>query len=81
MLTDHDKDLIANLFRTDWGQALEVWLRDEISLLEEKEKHGLKISTDPLHEDFRWQLGLKMGLKMVLDKPRECFNELKKQGG
>ena len=77
MLLNYEKELLANLFKTEWGQVLEKWLREEISLLEEKETVNLRISSDPLHEDFRWQMGLKVGLKMVLDKPRKCFDEMK----
>ena len=79
MLTGNDKSLIANLFKTEWGQALEKWLREEISLLEMNEGTNLRISNDPLHNDFRWQMGMKLGLKMVLDKPKICFEELMRQ--
>jgi len=78
MPTERDKYLISTLPETEYGQALERWLREEISLLENKEECGLKISNDPLHEDFRVQLGIKIGLKRVLKKPKECINELNK---
>lgn len=81
MLTDHEKALVANLFKTEWGQAFENWLREEISLLEQKEEYAAKICNEPLHEDFRVQMGIKIGLKRALRKPKECFDELNKQGG
>lgn len=81
MLTDQEKSLIANLFKTEWGQALENWLREEISLLEQKEEYSAKICNEPIHEDFRVQMGIKIGFKRVLRKPKECFDELTKQGG
>jgi len=79
MLNDHDKYLIAELFKTDWGQALEKWLREEISLIENKEEFALKICNDPLNEDFRVQIGIKIGLKRVLRKPQECLTELNRE--
>ena len=77
MLTDRDKYLISELPNTDYGQALERWLKEEVSMLETKEEHGLKICDDPLHEDFRVQLGIKFGFNWVLKKPKDCIKELK----
>uniref|UniRef100_A0A6M3J307 Uncharacterized protein n=1 Tax=viral metagenome TaxID=1070528 RepID=A0A6M3J307_9ZZZZ len=48
-----------------------------MDLLENKQEVNAKICDDPLTEDFRTQLGIKIGLKRALRKPTECFNELK----
>jgi len=77
MLDERDKQLIAELSNTEYWQALEKWLREEISLIENKEEYSLKICDDPLSEDFRVLLGIKIGLKRVLRKPKECLKELK----
>lgn len=77
MLDERDNYYISELPKTEYGQALEKWLREEISLIENKEEYGLKICDDPLSEDFRVLLGIKIGLKRVLRKPKECLNELK----
>jgi len=79
MLNDREKYLIATLPNTEYGQALEKLLREEISLIEDKEVYGSKICDDPLHEDFRVQLGIKIGLKMILRKPKECLTELNRE--
>ena len=81
MLNEREKYLIAEVTRLEHWQAFEKWLREEISLLEKKEEFGSKICDDPLNEDFRVQMGIKIGMKMVLRKPKECFNELNKQEG
>ena len=80
MLDERETYLIAEFPKTEWGQALEKWLREEISLLEKKEEFGLKICDDPLSEDFRVQIGIKIGLKRVLRKPNECLTELNREG-
>ena len=77
MLNERENYLIAELPNTEYGQALEKWLREEISLIENKEDCALKICDDPLQEDFRVQLGIKIGLRRVLRKPKECLTELK----
>jgi len=77
LISDHDKYLISELPKTEYGQAFMRWLREEVDLLENKQEVNAKICDDPLTEDFRTQLGIKIGLKRALRKPTECFNELK----
>lgn len=74
-LTERDKELIVILPETEYGQALFKWLRSEIAMQEEKELHGSKICDDPLFEDFRTQLGIKIGLKWVLNLPTKILEE------
>ena len=76
MIDDRDKYFIAELPNTEYGQALIKWVKEEIELLEERETSYLKICDDPLQEDFRVQLGIKTGLKRVLQKPGQCLDEL-----
>ena len=77
MLTDRDKYLISELPNTEYGQALINCIEEEIALLEHREEHSSKICNDPLVEDFRVHLGIKIGFKRVLRKPKECLTELK----
>uniref|UniRef100_A0A6M3IZZ7 Uncharacterized protein n=1 Tax=viral metagenome TaxID=1070528 RepID=A0A6M3IZZ7_9ZZZZ len=77
MIDDRDKYLISELPSTEYGQAFFKWLKEEIALMEEIEQTSLKICDDPLLEDFRMQLGIKIGLRRVLQKPVQCLNELK----
>ena len=80
MLTMQEEILLADLPKTEYGRALFKWLKEEIGMLENKEQHAAKICDDPLIEDFRCQLGIKIGLKRVLDKPQECIKSLNNKG-
>lgn len=79
-MSDQDKYLLSIIRKTEYWQALEKWLLEEISLLEIKEENSAKICDDPLNEDFRVQLGIKIGLKRVLRKPQECFENINTKG-
>jgi hypothetical protein len=76
MITDRQKELIAKSPETEYGQALFAWIRDELEILESSEETGLKICDDPLSHDFRCQLGLKIAYRKVLNKPKQCLEEL-----
>lgn len=80
MLTEQELLLISNMPKTEYGQALEKWIKEDIEQLEEKEGYASKICDDPLIEDFRVQLGIKLGLKRVLEKPRKCIETLNQKG-
>lgn len=69
MITDQQKQLIVMLPETEYGRALFADIRGEIESIETKEEHGGKICDDPLIEDFRVQMGIKIGLKWVLNRP------------
>jgi hypothetical protein len=71
VLSDHEKYLISELPNTEYGQALIRWIKNEVAILEDLEEHGAKICNDPLHDDFRVQLGIKIGFKRVLRLPEE----------
>jgi hypothetical protein len=79
MITNRQKQLIADMPSTEYGQALFAWIREELDILEKKEESGLKISDDPLSQDFRSELGLKIAYRKVLNKPKQCFEELSKE--
>jgi len=76
MLTESDLRLISMLPKTEYGQAQEKWIAAEIATLEGKEESGLKLSDDPISEDFRYLLGMKIAFKRVLRKPQECEQSL-----
>ena len=82
---ERDNFLISMLPETEHGAALFRRLREKITKLEEVEMDGGgKICDDPLIEDFRTQLGIKIGLKRVMREPQECKDELErnhKKGG
>lgn len=80
MLTEQQKHLLIMLPETEYGQALYGWLRQEIKALEDKEETVGKICNDPLIEDFRVQMGIKIGLKRVLNKPQKLIIETQRQG-
>jgi len=62
---------------TEYGRALWVWIEQEIKAQELREPG--KISNDPLLEDFRVQMGIKLGLRKVLEKPQELKQKTIKQ--
>lgn len=70
-MNEHQKRLMMSLPETEYGQALFAWINEEIALQEKKEGTSWKICDDPLIEDFRVQLGIKIGLKRVLLKPQK----------
>lgn len=65
---------------TEYGQALFSWIKEELELIEAKEEHGGKICNDPLIEDFRTQLGIKIGFKRLLRLPKELIEKSNRQG-
>ena len=79
MLTERQKSVIASMPETEYGQALAAWLNEEIRILEEKEESGMKICDDPLIEDFRVQLGMKIAFRRTLKKPKQILEELNKE--
>lgn len=79
MLTAQQEILIASLPETEYGRALFAWLTQEIEVLEKNEECGGKICNDPLIEDFRVQLGMKISLKRVLRKPLELKQSLQQK--
>lgn len=80
MLSERDNFLIASFPKTDYGQAFMSWLEEEIDTLEYQEEFSAKICDDPLIEDFRVKMGIKIGLKRVLRKPQECLENINKNG-
>jgi hypothetical protein len=74
MLTQQQEQLLILLPDTEYGRALTAWLQQEIDLVEAAEPG--KICHDPLLEDFRVQMGIKIGLKRVLQKPRELMQQI-----
>jgi hypothetical protein len=73
VLTAQQEQLIMMLPETEYGRALFAWIQQEIDSLETNEEYGGKICNDPLIEDFRTQMGIKIGLKRVLRKPNELI--------
>lgn len=69
--------LIAMLPKTEYGIAFFEWIQEEIDMLEEKELSGSKICDDPLSEDFRTQLGMKIFAKRVKRKPQDIVDNQK----
>lgn len=78
MLTAQQEQLLIMLPETEYGRALIAWLKEEIEAQEVKEPG--KICNDPLLEDFRVQMGIKIGLKSVLQKPQELKTKYLTQG-
>lgn len=78
-LTEQQKQLIISLPATEHGRALFAWLSQKIEKLDHKAEHAGKICDDPLLEDFRTQMGIKIGLKQVLNKPEKLMKEQQKQ--
>jgi hypothetical protein len=79
MLNNRQKQLIATIPETEYGQALFAWIREEIELLETMEETSLRICDERLIDDFRTQLGLKIAFRKVLNKPKQCLEELSKE--
>lgn len=79
MLTEMQERLIILLPETDVGQAQMIWINEEIEQLESKDILA-KICDDPLIEDFRVQMGIKIGLRMVRDKAQELKSQLQNKG-
>ena len=77
MVTPNEKYLISQLPQTEYGQALNAYLNERISEIESNEGINWKICDDPLNQDFRVQMGVKMGLKEVRDMPGKCTKELR----
>lgn len=71
MLTKQQELLIIALPETEYGRAFFAWIQEEITQLEANEEHGGKICDNPLIEDFRTQLGLKIAYKRILRKAQE----------
>ena len=69
--------LISILPQTEHGMAERAWIQEEIDMLEKKELSGSKICDDPLIEDFRTQLGMKIAFKRVMRKPQEILDNQK----
>lgn len=80
MLTAQQEHLIMMLPETDYGRALFSWIYQELDELEHKEEFGGKICNDPLIEDFRVQMGIKIGLRRVLRKPAELIEKQRLKG-
>lgn len=76
---EHRDFLISTLPETEYGRALFHWIQEELDILETKELSGSKICNDPLIEDFRTQLGMKIALKRVMRKPHKILDN--KKGG
>ena len=70
---------ISLLPKTESGQALLDRLAEMVKEIEKKEEYGSKISNDPLIEDFRVQLGIKIGLKRAMREPHECLQRINKE--
>jgi len=71
---------ISLLPKTESGQAYFSRLAEMIAEIEHKEEYGSKICNDPLIEDFRVQLGIKIGLKRAMREPHECLQRINKGG-
>jgi len=78
ILTEQQEILIINLPETEYGRALFAWINQEIESLEHKIDLSGKICNDPIKDDFRVQMGIKMGLKRVLRKPQELIESKQK---
>lgn len=81
VLTEQEKYLIMMLPETEYGRAYFKWLRVEISrMISNDLATGGKISDNPLIEDFRTQLGIKIGMTRAMNKPNELKEESKTKG-
>ncbi len=69
--------LISMLPSTEYGIAFFEWIDEEIEMLEEKQLSSSKICDDPLIEDFRTQLGMKIAFKRAKRKPQEILDNQK----
>jgi len=74
---EHRDFLISQMPATEYGRAYFSWLQEEIDRLEENELSSAKICDEPLREDFRTQLGMKIAFKKAMRKPQEILDNQK----
>lgn len=80
MISDVDEQYILGLLQLEHWQAYKRAIEADIKAIEEREEALSKICDDPLLQDFRVQLGIKIGLKRALRKPQDILEKQQYKG-
>lgn len=79
-MDDREDFLLVSLLQTEYWPALKNRIEKYIERIENEEEYSFKICDNPLIEDFRVQMGIKIGMKRVLRIPEETIEKLNRKG-